>query len=881
MKSDKAPQFWFSWRKDREAELERELKAHLEEEAEEQEQSGLSRDEARYAARRSLGNTVRIKEEVRMAWGTRQFEALSQDLRYALRMFVRNPGFTALAVLSLAIGIGGNTAMFSILNAVLIRPLPYSHSSRLLDEPDYYPPGAIVALQQWSRTMELAAVSPGIQLNLTGQGEALRLSGDAVSANLFTVLGSAPKLGRAFHAREDTPGEDNIVILSHALWMDKFGGNPDVIGKTIALGGTGRRVVGVMPAGFYFPDSSVEFWIPLRFDPRDVRSYWDVNFMPMVAELKPGATLQEAQSEIRAMTERVRSIFPYPMARDWNSDVTVVPLQQSMVSDIRGKLIVLQCAVGLVLLIACLNVAGLLLARATAREKEMALRAALGAAPGRIARQLLTESVLLGVAGGAGGIALGSVSLSVLKLALPASASNWSGVHTGWHVLLFAIVVSILAGIAFGLAPAMGAARENLAEAAKAGSRGSVGAGRVRLRSILISAEVALAVVLALSAGLLIKSLWLLTKVNPGFDPQKLIALQVSPSRSLCEQRASCVALYTELLERTRELTGVSAVTAANTIPLEQKQTAYVPLDLEGHPRNPLLNASALFGAFAVMPGYFQALRIPLLEGRTFNETDNEEQSAPVVIVSAATARRYWPGENPIGKHIRIVWDTAWRTVVGVVGDVRQYDMAGNTPNYLTGAFYMPYAQSTNSQQELPVSMSLIARVRVGSSHISGRIRELVRELNPNVPVSAVRTMKSVVTESTRESRSMAWIFASFAGVSLLLAAIGAYGVVSFSVARRTSEIGVRLALGATPLSVFGLILRQTLRLVLAGLAAGIVASLLLLRALASFLYGVSFFDPATYATVCALLVVAGLVAGFMPARRAASVDPVVALRQE
>jgi predicted permease len=867
--------------KSRESELDRELEAHLEEEAEEQERAGLSRGEAQYAARRALGNTARIKEEVRMAWGTRQFETLSQDLRYAFRMFVRNPGFTALAVLSLAVGIGGNTAMFSILNAVLIGPLPYPHASRLVNEQDYYPPGAIVALQQWSRTMDLAAVSPGIQLNLTGEGEAQRLSGEAVSANLFSVLGAAPKLGRAFRPGEDVPGEDDVVVLSHALWTDKFGGNPDVIGKTIALGGTGRRVVGIMPARFDFPTPSAQFWIPLRLDPRDQRSYWDVNYMPMVGRLKPGATLQEAQSEIRTMTDRVRSIFPYAMARNWNADVTVVPLQQSMVRNIRGKLMVLQVAVGLVLLIACLNVAGLLLARATAREKEMALRAALGAGPARIARQLLTESVLLGILGGAVGIALASLSLSVLKLALSENAMNWGSVHTGWQVLLFASLVSILAGVAFGLAPAASTARQNLAEGTKSGARSSAGAAHVRLRSVLIASEVALAVVLAVSAGLLIKSLWLLTKVNPGFDPQKLVTMQVSPSRSLCRQRAACVALYGELLERTREITGVSAVTAASTIPLDQKQTAYVPLDLEGHPRNPLLNASALFGAFAVMPGYFRTMQIPLVEGRRFTNTDNEEKSTPVIIVSAATARRYWPGENPIGKHIRIVWETGWRTVVGVVGDVRQYNMAGSTPNYLTGTFYMPYAQSTNSQQELPVSMSLIARVRAGSPQISGSIRDLVRELNPNVPVSAVRTMESVVTESTRQSRSMAWFFACFAAVALLLAAVGAYGVISFSVARRTSEIGVRLALGATPFSVFGLILRQTLQLILAGLAAGIAASLLLLRALGSFLYGISFFDPATYFAVCFILVVAGLIAGFMPARRAAAVDPVVALRQE
>jgi putative ABC transport system permease protein len=807
-------------------------------------------------------------------------ETLWQDLAYSGRMFKRNLGFTTLAVLSLAIGIGGNAAMFSIVSAVLIRPLPYLDSGRLVDVPYYYPPGAIVAMQQWSRTMDLAAISPDIRLNLTGRGEALRLAGNAVSANLFSVLGVGAELGRTFRAGEDRPGEDTLVILSHTLWMNKFAGDPGIIGQMVTLGGTERRVIGVMAPGFAFPDRTAQFWIPLQLDPRDVKAYWNINFMPMIGRLHPGTTIQEAKSEIRSMTARVLPLFPYSMARDFNSDATVVHLQTSMVQDVRSKLIILQCAIGLVLLIACVNVASLLLARATARQKEMAFRSALGAAPGRIVRQLLTESVTLALAGGALGLALAYGAFSVLRLALPVTTANATTVHIGWPVLILVIALSVITGLAFGLVPALSGRRIDLAGTMKTGGQRSAVGGGSRLRSVLIAGEVALAVVLAISAGLLVKSLWRLTEVNPGFRPQNMLTLRVSPNQSLCERPAACVALYDQLVQRTENISGVSGAAAANAIPLQMVQTAYTPVDLEGHPRNPRQNVSPLLGAFAITPGYFRVLRIPIVEGRAFSGTDNEK-STPVVIVSAATARRYWPGQNPIGKHLRPVWDEAWRTVVGVAADVHQYDLAGHTPNYLNGVFYMPYPQSTNSQQQLPLSMTLIVRTVSDPVAIAGRIRELVRDLNPNVPVSEMRTMKSLLSESTQQPYYLAWLFISFACVALLLAAIGAYGVVSYSVGQRTFEIGMRMTLGATQTNIFAMVLGQSLRLVLAGLAIGISASLVLARALSSFLYGVTPADPMIYLGVCALLAVIALVAGFVPARRAAAVDPLTALRVE
>ncbi len=858
----------------------REIESYLEMETDENIARGVPPEEATYAARRKLGNATRIREEVYRMNSIAFFETLWKDLCYAGRMLRKNPGFTALAILSLALGIGGNAAMFSIVSAVLVRPLPYRDPGRLIDVPYYYPPGAFVAMRQWSRTMELSAVSPGIPLNLTGQGEAVRLTGNAVSANFFSVLGVGAELGRTFREGENRPGQDSLVVLSHALWLSKFGGDPGIVGSMIALGGIGRRVVGIMAPGFAFPDSTAQFWIPLRLDPRDMESYWNVNFMPMIARLKPGATLQEAKSEIRSMTTRVRLLFPYPMGHDYNADATVIPLQASLVQGVRSRLIILQCAIGLVLLIACVNVASLLLARATTRQKEMALRAALGAAPGRIVRQLLTESVALALAGGALGVALAFGAFSVLKFLLPANTANWTDVHMGWQMLVFISALSIVTGLAFGLAPAVSAKKIDLAGTMKTGGQRTAVGGGVRLRSALIAGEVALAVVLAVSAGLLIKSLWLLTNVNPGFRPQHILTLRVSPNQSLCQQRAACIALYDQLIERTEEVAGVTGVAAANAIPLEMLQTAYAPVNLEDHPLNPKQNVSPLLGAFAITPGYFRVLQIPVVAGRAFSDADNEK-SAPVVIVSASTARRYWPGQNPIGKHLRPVWDTAWKTVVGVAADVRQYDMTGRAPNYLDGVFYMPYPQSTNSQQQLPVSMTLIVRTVADPAEIAGRVRELVQELNPNVPVSEIRTMKSLLTESTQQSHSMMWLFVSFAGVALFLAAIGSYGVVSYSTAQRTFEIGMRMTLGATKSNIFAMVLRQSLRLVLAGLVIGIAASLALARTLSSFLYGVTAADPTTYLAVCALLVVIAVIAGFVPARRATRVDPLTALRTE
>jgi len=877
---------WRNWRdkqQSREADLQRELRADLELEAEEQREAGVAAEEAGYASQRAFGNRTLVEEEIREMWAWTWFKQLGQDIGYAFRTLRKNAGFTIVAALSLALGIGGNAAMFSLVDGVLLRSLQYSEPDRLVRITGYYPTGGFVALQELSRTMEVASYSDkpenGADFNLTGQGEALHLTGSLVSANIFSLLGAGAKLGRTFQPGEDRAGADRLVILSHALWRNKFESDPSVIGRVVKINGVGRRVIGVMPPDFSFLVPGTQLWVPLHIDPTNPDENWGHGFKPVVGRLRPGATLSQAQNEIRSMIPAIIPMFPYPMARSWNADATVLPLQQDLVGNVRAKLLVLLGAVGIVLLIACVNVASLLLSLAASRRREIALRAALGAARGRIVRQLLTESVVLALAGGALGLGLAFGALSALKTFLPADTPRLAEAGMDWRVLAFVTGLSVLTGLAFGLAPALRASKSDLAESVKAGGQRTSDAAGINLRSSLIVGGVALAVVLVVGAGLLIKTLWRLMQVNPGFQGEHVLTVRVTPDQSSCEQRSTCVALYDELLRRAGEMAGVSEVAAANTVPLSG-EVPYVVVEMEDHPLKEGKALAPLLWAGAITPEYFQLMGIPLLTGREFSDSDSEK-STGVVIVSTATARHFWPGENPIGKHIRLVWDKDWRTVVGVAGDVRQFNLADKPLDWVQGAVYMPYAQSVDANQKLPTAMYLIARTSAESAHFGRDIRGLVSSVNPNVPVDEVRGLEAIVSNSASQSRSMMWLFVAFAGTALVLAAIGTYGVVSYSTARRTYEIGIRVALGASSSNIFGLILGQSLRLVLTGLAIGVIASLCLARLLTQFLFGVAATDPFTFLAVSALLTCVALLAGFIPARRAASLNPVTALRVE
>jgi putative ABC transport system permease protein len=865
-------------RRDRvERDLDLEVRGYVEMLEADKVSTGMGRAEAHREAVLELGGVEQVKEQVREVRIGNLVENLWQDLRYGCRTLARNPGFTAVAVVSLALGIGGNTAMFSIVNGVLLQPLPYPAPERLVRVTGYYPKGAIEVLRQESRTMDIAGYQPASEMNLTGQGEAVRLEGSAVSANFFSLLGVHAGIGRTFEAGEDAPGRDRLVILSHALWQQKFAGDPAIIGRMIAIDGVNREVVGVMPASFGFPSFEEQAWIPLHMDSREAEDFWGKGFMPAIGRLRLGANISQAQSELRPLILHAITRFSFPMARTWNADAAVLSLREDLVHDVRRKLILLLCAVGFVLLIACANVTSLLLSRSVARAKEIALRVSLGASRGRILRQLLTESVVLALAGGGLGLALTFLFLAVLKSALGADTPRISEAGIDWLSLGFVALLAILSGLISGLVPALSASRANLAGSIKTGGQRSRGAAGVRLRSSLVACEVALTVVLVVGAGLLIKSLWRLTQVNPGFQPERILTVRISPSQSFCKERAACVALYDELLRRVRGISGVSEVAAVNAVPLSTDVPAVV-VDLEGHPRNPSETLAPVPWAGAITPDYFRMMRIPLLAGRSFSQADGLKAPG-VVLVSASTARRYWPNENPIGKHIKTVWESQWRTVVGVVADVRQYDLANHTPDWIKGTIYMPYPQAQDLTEQIPATMNLLFRTTADSGRVAMEVRQLVASVNPNVPVGEVRAMETVVSASTSQPRSIMWLFVAFAGSALILAAIGVYGVVSFSAAQRTYEIGVRVALGATRSSVFSMVLGQGLRLVLTGLAVGVVASLLLTRMLTSLLYGVAATDPLTFLGVGVLLIATAALAGFLPARRASRIDPLTALR--
>ncbi len=866
------------FRRDRvERELDREVRTYVEMLAEDKISTGVDRDSARREAMLELGGVEQVKEQVRDVRVGNLLEQLWQDLRYGFRTMAKNPGFTAVAVVSLALGIGANSAMFSIVHGVLIQPLPYPQPDRLVRVTGYYPKGALQVLKQHSRTMDIAGYDAGGEFNLSGQGEPLHLVGTTAAANFFTLIGSQAELGRTFRDGDDMPGQNRLVILSHSLWRAKFRSDPDVVGRAIMIDGVARQVIGVMPASFGFPTAEAQLWIPTNMDPRDSEDFWGKGFMPLIARLRPSATLAQAQNELRPMIAVAIRQFPYPMGRNWNADAGVLPLQEDMVRNVRRKLILLLCAVAFVLLIACANIASLLLSRAVARGKELALRASLGASRGRIVRQLLTESILLALAGGGLGFALAYGFLAVLRSALPENTPGLAQVGIDWQVSAWVTLLAILSGLVSGLAPALSASRINLANSIKTGGQRSSGGSGARLRSSMVAMEVALTVVLVVGAGLLVKSLWKLTQVNPGFRPERLLTMKISPSESYCKMRPSCVVFYDELVRRVRETVGISEVAAVNTLPMSDVVPAVV-MDVEGHPRRPAEELAPTPWAGAVTPDYFRIMRIPVVAGRAFNVSDG--MNAPgVVMVSASTAKLFWPGENPVGKHIKIVWDQQWRTVVGVAGDVRQYDLANNKPGWLNGSIYMPYPQAVDLSEQIPVTMNLLFKTAADEGRVANEIRQLVAGLNPNIPVGPVKTMEGVVEASTAQPRSIMWLFVSFAVTALILAAIGVYGVVSFSATQRTYEIGLRVALGATRGSVFGLVLSQGLRLVLAGLAAGVAASLALNRMLSSLLYGVGAADPLTFLAVVVLLITTAALAGYLPARRASRIDPLTALR--
>ena len=859
-------------------ELDDELAAHIEMHIADVVRKGISFSEARRNAVLRLGGVEQTKESHRDVRGFPFLESVARDLRFGVRTLAKNPGSTAVAVLTLALGIGATAAIFGLVNGILLVSLPYAHPEQLVSVTATYPKGAVVAMRQQVRSADVAAYHEGAEFNLTGQGEPVRVAGTLVSAELFSILGARAEVGRTFVTGEDTAGQDRYVVISHALWQQRFGSDRSIIGRYIELEGVNRQVVGVMPADFRFPSERTQVWLPLHNDPRNAVLYWADDFMPVLGRLHPGANIEQARAEVRTFQSRVGELFPWPMPASWNADVSVVPLQEGMVTDVRTRLLVLLAAVLFVVLIACANVANLTLARAATREKEVSVRAALGAVPRRIARQVLTESVLVATLGAAMGILFAMQGLALLKAWLPAETPRLAEAQVDWRVLLFTATLTVLTGLASGLAPALQSLKTSATQALRAGGRdGSLPLSK-HLRGALVIGEVASAVLLVIAAGLFIRSLWSLSHVNPGFDADKLLTARLTPNQSYCADPDRCVTFYRSLLQQLQAMPAVSSVAVVNTLPLSGR-VAKRTFDLEGYVP-PLGQNSPLFWLHAVSPDYFRVMRIPVVLGRDFAESD--QAGAPVAIVTAATARRFWPNQNVVGKHIRLLGESDWRTIVGIVSDVRCYDLQQDIPSWMAGAAYLPYnSAATLEDKRLPAEMTLVLRSASDDAQIAKSLRATVASLNPEMPVSEVKTMAAVVSDAAATSRSTTFLFSIFAALALTLGTIGIYGVLSFLVSNRTREIGIRMAIGAQRRDVLWSILREGGKLSLSGIALGAVGALLLTRALTSQLYGISVTDPVTFATVPLIIAIVALLACYVPARRATRVDPMTALRYE
>jgi putative ABC transport system permease protein len=810
-------------------------------------------------------------------------DTLVQDLRYALRQLFRKPAFTVVAVLTLALGIGANTAMFTLVNSVLLRDLPYAEPDRVVAVWNAFagqervPLSApeLIDYREGIGSLEELAAYRSTEVNLTGTSEPERLPAGRVTANLFGALGVQPVIGRTFLAEEDVSGRDGVAVLGHDLWQRRFGADPAILESTIIIDGHPRAVVGVMPPSFRLPsdygaDVATQLWVPLALDLDDPGGR-GLHNLRAVARLAPDAGLEAVNAELGMLTAHWVAEGIEPI-----EDFTAfaLPIRDEVVGDVRPALLILFGAVGLVLLITCANVANLLLTRADERRKELVVRAALGAGRGRIARQLLVESLVLAGVGAVAGVAVGHGALQGLLALEPAALPRLDGVAMNGTVLGFTACLSVVAGLLFGLGPAMRSARSSVVSPLGMAGGGEWHAG-TRLQRLLVVGQVALAVVVVIGAGLLARSFGELRSVPLGFDPEGVLTASVTLPTADYPGPAEMVAFYRELVERAAELPEVRAAGATARLPLAQPAGDW-GIDIEGRPRAPGEQVNGYLQV--VTPGYFESMRVDLVRGRLPDPADRID-TAPSVVVNERFAERHWPGEDPIGQRIRIRWegDNPWFTVVGVVRDVR-HNALGEPPRH---EMYFPHAQLALALGGTTGAMTLIVRTGSDPLAVAGAVREAVRSIDPNLAISRIRTMREVVNEALVEPRFSTVLLTAFGMIALLLGTVGVYGVISYAVSRRTREIGIRMALGARIEDVLGLVLRQSLGLTLAGVVLGIIAAFALTRLLAGLLYGVSANDPLTFVAIPVLVALVALLAAYVPARRAARVPPVVALRSE
>jgi putative ABC transport system permease protein len=876
-----------------ENEMDTELRFHLQAHAEELMQKGLPREEALRRARLEFGGMETAKEECREASRANLLETLIQDLRYGMRMMLRTPGLTVTAIIVLALGIGANSAIFSVVNAVLLRPLPFDQPERLMQIWHTPPPASFPGIPtfavspanflDWrgqSRTFEGMSAYGFGKYTLSGSGRPEVIQMVAVTNGFFSVLHAQPILGRVFGAEEDEAGREQEVILSYGEWRSRFGGDREIVGKTLQLNSRAFTVVGVMGPAFEFPISSdpedrPQMWKPLAWTDRE-RAIRDNHNYGVVARLKMGVSLKQAQAELDAISSRLALQYPNEN-KGWGA--IAIPVRDDLVSDVRPALLILLGAVALVLLIACANVANLMLSKALSRRKEMAVRAALGASRRRLLQQALSETLLLALAGGALGLIFAHYGVILIVKFLAQRLPLSSEIRVDGWVLAFTLGVSLATGIAAGLLPALRMSKTNVNEALKQGlGRTASDSGGNGTRNVLVVCEVALSLMLLIGAGLLIHSLWMLRRTNPGFDPNQVVTMSLSMSPGKFAGPTQQIAYFGRVLDRVRSLPGVQSAGLIDSLPLSN-DGSHQPFSIEGHPVAPMADMPEV-DVRLVTPGYISAMHIPLLSGRDVDDSDVAGRPG-AVLISESMAKSFWPKEDPIGKRLTLYfYPDLPRTVVGVVADVKISAINETQPEpmlYLSlGQLSAPRGEDWRS-----FGMKLVARTNAAPLGMAPAITNAIREMDAEVPLLNIQTMDDSVSASLSPQRFTMLLLAAFAGLALILAVVGIYSVMSYSVSRRTHEIGIRVSLGASRADVLLLVVRQGMLLALAGLGIGVVGALMLSRVMRSQLYGVQPTDPVTFVSVASLLMVVVLAASYIPARRAMRVDPTVALRYE
>jgi putative ABC transport system permease protein len=866
-----------------EREMDEELDSHVKNRTDDLIRDGLPADDAERRARLEFGGYQKFKEECREAAGVHFLETLLQDGRYALRVLRKAPGFAAAAIVTLALGIAANTAIFSVVYATLLKPLPYPHAEQLfsVNQRESHDESVRTGfsyltfsdLRDQNRIFSAVAGAQEHELTLTGHGEPQVVSTSVVTSDFFSVFDQKPILGRTFLPDDGTVGAPAVVILSEGLWKSSFSGDTGVIGKAIDLDKRSFIIVGVVPAGFRFPllSKSEQIWIPLAQDP--LFGGWmgrrGGHWLQVTGRLKPGVSMSEAQTELSALASRWAKDF---RAENDGWDVGMVPLQQMIVGDVQSALLLLLGAVGLVLLVACANIANLLLSRATSRAKEIALRTTLGAGRTRIIRQLLSETAVLSLLGGVCGVSLAYAGIRGLISFLPSTLPQVNEIRVDHYVLGFAFLLSAFATAAAGILPAIYMANSSLqASLREGGGRSGHGRGGRRARSVLASAEIALAMVLLVTSGLLIRSFAALTAVNPGFQVENIVKADISLPRAQYSTEQQWAAFAQNLLEGVKEQPGLRDAAVAIPMPLADGQVN-LTFDIEGRPT---LSAGSFRSAdyVSVSPGYFSVMSIPLMRGRLFDQRDIFS-SPRVALINRTMARLYFPNEEPVGKRLVFGFPpdgAAPREIVGVVGDVRDVAL-GVDPGPM---MYVPYAQAP-----FP-GAGVVVKSNLSVTNVTAAIRQEVARIDKDLPVSDVAQMSSVVEESVAQPRFRTFLLALFAAMALALAAIGIFGVISYSVSCRSQEIGIRVALGATRQAILRMVLLETLFIAAAGLALGIPCALAASHVLGHMLFNVSANDPATISVVAIVLATTAVAAGYLPARRAMRTDPMIALRHE